>query len=687
MKNSFTTVSLLLLLGLCGSAAAQRITITVAGTDAPVSGASGTIAKYAGIGYVSDVCLDNNGTVYFANGLVKKISKEDGRIINVGSGTYLTRDAGGNILMSDGGVLRRYDISTGLSSVFAGVGGGGYSGDGGPATSASITAKGVCSDLAGNIYFADNVNNVIRKITATTGIITTVAGNGTSGYSGNGGPATMAALSAPNVVCCDNSGNVYFADQNGTRVRRIDAVSGIITLFAGTGTMASGDGGIATLAGVGHVTGITLSNTGNICLDDESCSTREIDSATNIIGIIAGNLTAEGYNGDEGNSLAKLFHSPQGLFFSNDNSFYVADKDNKRVRKVIQPTSRVSFAYGQGQTILACAGVSKPLNSILSVVDLDGTITWTIVQAPAQGVLTGLPASTPAGGANLTAVTSSYTANAGYIGMDTFRIRVTDGTYADTATIHVVVTAAPVVTASGPVSMCRHDTGTFIGATSGGSIAWSSSSTSVATINPGNGRVYPVAGGTTVISYTADNVSCAVSATNTLTVIPYADPGVITGLDRVCAGSSTTYSSTTPGGIWSALSNRISVSATGVVTGLMPGADAVLYMVSNVCGPAQSNTDIIVDDCGTTAVVTSGLSSVSVYPNPVKDVIYIARSNVAEAVSITLMDITGKIVVQKVVTSPNREISLDVAGLAEGMYILSVKGDKVNETRKVIISR
>ena len=135
-------------------------------------------------------------------------------------------DAAGNLYIADGGdgEVRKVNASTGLITTVAGSGrlGSGYSGDGGPATSAQLTvAYGVTVDAAGNLYIADSWNQRIRKVTASTGVITTVAGNGKAGYSGDGGPATSAQLNSPSGVAVDSAGNVYIADTANNAIRRL----------------------------------------------------------------------------------------------------------------------------------------------------------------------------------------------------------------------------------------------------------------------------------------------------------------------------------------------------------------------------------------------------------------------------------------------------------------------------------
>jgi len=167
----------------------------------------------------------------------------------------------------------------------------GYSGDGGPATSALLRdPQGIAFDGAGNLYIADNQNFVIRRVDATTGIITTIAGTGSAGFSGDGGPTTLATFSSPVGICVDPAGNLYIADQSNNRIRRVDGVTGIITTFAGNGHISfSGDGGPATSAKLNTPQGVAADRFGNVYIGDVATSrVRRVDTATGVIVTVAG---------------------------------------------------------------------------------------------------------------------------------------------------------------------------------------------------------------------------------------------------------------------------------------------------------------------------------------------------------------------------------------------------------------
>lgn len=224
-------------------------------------------------------------------------------------------DPSGNIIIADPGNNNIRKINTsGIISLVAGTGLGGYSGDGGASTSAQLNLPiNVAIDAAGNIYIADADNDRIRKIN-TSGVITTVAGTGTMGFSGDGGAATSAKLNHPYWVAVDRTGNIYIADQDNNRIRKVDT-SGIIHTIAGTGGISNpgtGNGGLATSAKFSQINAITVDNIGNIYVSDAN-QIRKIDTA-GIITLVAGTGTY-GYSGDNGAAISAKLNNIFGLAF------------------------------------------------------------------------------------------------------------------------------------------------------------------------------------------------------------------------------------------------------------------------------------------------------------------------------------------------------------------------------------
>ena len=193
---------------------------------------------------------------------------------------------------------------------FAGIAGpAGYSGDGGSAVLATLgSPRGVVTDPMGNLYFCDYANNAVRKVN-TTGTITTIAGMGTAGYTGDGGAATAAQLSGPIGIAVDGAGNIYIADSRNNVVRKV-TTSGTISTIAGNATRGySGDGGAATAAQLASPRGLAISASGNLYIADAGNFVVRMVNSSGIITTIAGDNTA-GYGGDGGPATAAMMREP-----------------------------------------------------------------------------------------------------------------------------------------------------------------------------------------------------------------------------------------------------------------------------------------------------------------------------------------------------------------------------------------
>jgi len=214
----------------------------------------------------------------------------------------------------------------------AGSGGAGYSGDGGKATAAKLNAPGgVAVDAAGNVYIADTGNHRIRKVT-TAGVISTIAGTGAGGFSGDGGPATAAQLLSPQGIALDGQGNLYIADTGNNRVRRI-AADGTISTVAGTGIADQApDGTPATQATLNAPTGVAIDGSGGVYVQEADRILKILGDAT--IRTVAGAVYASGFNGDGIPAASALLDSPSGIALDAAGNVYISDYDNERVRKV-----------------------------------------------------------------------------------------------------------------------------------------------------------------------------------------------------------------------------------------------------------------------------------------------------------------------------------------------------------------
>lgn len=291
-------------------AAAQGIITTFAGNGNVASSGDGGQATQASMGRVDSVAVDSLGNVYFPDESFHRVRKVD---------------------------------ANGVITTFAGTGSAGYSGDGGPAVQASInTPTGVCLDAQNNVYLNDLSNRRIRKITPQ-GIITTVAGNGTLGSSGDGGPASAASFNIPIRCAVDNTGNLYIVDQGLHRVRRVDT-NGNISNFAGTGTQGfSGDGGPATNAALNNPTAAAFDAAGNLYITDQSNQRiRRVDTG-GMIQTIAGTGTAA-YGGDGGPATQATLNFPGTPAIDSAGNIFIVDTVSNRIRRI------------QGGTISTVAG-------------------------------------------------------------------------------------------------------------------------------------------------------------------------------------------------------------------------------------------------------------------------------------------------------------------------------------------
>lgn len=283
----------------------------------------------------------------------------------------LAVDARGNVFFADlsNNRIRKID-STGKITTIAGNGTFGYTGDGGSAEKASLgSPEAVFVDPSGNLYIADNGNFVIRKVD-TAGIIHTVAGNHTPGFSGDGGPAIAAQIGAPAGVVADVSGNFYFADSNNRRIRKVDP-AGIITTFAGNGSSGNGgNGGPAIAASIGNPNSVLLTKS-RLYISTGS-NVWAVGLATQIISIVAGNLNgSSGFSGDGKPALATTLNFVRGMALAKGGGVLFVDANNARVRRIApnQIVTTIAGGYiGDGGSPLAA---SISLNCLCSNLGFD----------------------------------------------------------------------------------------------------------------------------------------------------------------------------------------------------------------------------------------------------------------------------------------------------------------------------
>ena len=261
-------------------------------------------------------------------------------------------DGAGNLYFADPGNnrIRKVTVSTGIITTIAGNGTEGFSGDGGAATSAELDSPyGVAVDSSGNVYIADSFNNRVRVVTASTGVISTLAGNGTGGFSGDGGAAANAEFNTPVAIAVNISGNVYVADTNNSRVRMVTASTGIITTVAGNGMEAySGDGGLATSAALNQPLGLALDRAGNLYIaDTQNSRIRLVTTSSGTITTVAGNGT-DGFAGDGGAATSAELNIPSGVAADGSGNIYIVDANNYRIREVLAASGDIVTVAGNG---------------------------------------------------------------------------------------------------------------------------------------------------------------------------------------------------------------------------------------------------------------------------------------------------------------------------------------------------
>jgi DNA-binding beta-propeller fold protein YncE len=262
-------------------------------------------------------------------------------------------DAGGNLYFSDtfNHCIRRVDSRTGLIATVAGDGKEGFSGDGGPATKARMNEPyGVVLDRAGNLYVADRLNRRVRRLDGATGVMTTVAGDGSKAFSGDGGPAVRAGLVEPNGVALDPTGHrLFIADVADHRVRVVDLGTSVITTFAGDGRgRHAGDGGPARAASLFGARAVEVGPDGSVyVLERQGNSLRAVDPPSGIIRTLAG-TGAKGDTGDGGPARSATFNGPKELAIDPAGNLLIVDTENHAIRRINARSGVVSTIAGDG---------------------------------------------------------------------------------------------------------------------------------------------------------------------------------------------------------------------------------------------------------------------------------------------------------------------------------------------------
>ena len=532
------------------------------------------------------------------------------------SPSSIALDPAGNLYFADSGnnLVRRIDAFTGVITTVAGtVNHHGYTGDLGPATSATLNSpNGIALDAAGDLYIADTANHAIRVVSATTGIIRTIAGTGTAGFSGDAGPALAAMLSSPWSVSVAPTGELYIADQNNNRIRKIDT-TGVISTIAGTGTAGfTGDTGPALQAQLNVPASVALDVAGDLYIADSGNNRiRKIAANTGLITTIAGN-SGESFSGDNGPANAAGLYGPYTLALDGQNSLFIADVFHNRIRKIGGATAVLDFpAIRVGrvsapltQTVENDGNAPLDLTSILAIANaqVDGPMTLCTPQTPLkpldQCVVGADFAPTVTGNPVLGQI--NLVSNAGNSpGVLTLSGQVLDidpTTLALTSSINPSATGSPVTFAV---------TATSAGSTPTGAVTFLDSSTPLGTTQLAGGNASFTTSALTsgqhsiTASYAGDSSNAAQVSTALLQVVKDAQAATSTTLST----SAAVVDAGAPLTLTAAVSTVTSGSAFGAVNGSVTFFDGTTQL-----GSAQINAGTAMLDKGSATFSTTRLA-------------------------------------------------------------------------------
>ncbi|MGH7259576.1 MAG: NHL repeat-containing protein, partial [Nitrospiraceae bacterium] len=369
------------------TATIQRGTIaTIAGNGEPGHAGDNGSAVEACLNEPKSLALDGKGNLYIAdaeNHVIRRVDLASGLITTVAGRPEKGNGASGParshapaededpfadpstsksekfVQLADLSGTVRYVVGAGKA--------GRFGGDGGPATQAMLNFPGaVAADRQGNLYIADTMNHRIRKVDTATGVIATIAGTGQHRSSGDGGPATAAALNEPAALAVDDRGNLYIADQSNNRVRKVDLNTGTITTVAGTGeTGYTGDGMPATEAGLSGPSGLAIGPDGALYIADTfSGRIRRIDPATGLISTVAGDGGEYRFSGLP-NEFSTSLSRPYGIALDGAGNLLITDSDSHLLRRWDRKKKIITRMAGSGQAQFGGDG-GDPLNGSLN---------------------------------------------------------------------------------------------------------------------------------------------------------------------------------------------------------------------------------------------------------------------------------------------------------------------------------
>jgi len=621
-----------------------------------------------------------------------------------------------------------------------------YGGDGFAATAVGVelyAPMDVKVDHLGNIYIADWLNNRIRKINPA-GIISTYGGNGIAGFLGDGGPATDAEINGVQGIALDAAGNVYLADQNNFRVRKINT-SGIISTIAGSGsTIDGGDGLPATVAGIHNPIGVTVDTSGNIYITDEGLIRKvntagtistfysnptdpnlknlvcdvwgniyvvddegvydRIDkiNASGIMSVFAGGVA--GYvSGDGGPATAAAIDASFGLGIDKIGNIYITNAGYGTIRK-INLLGIINTIVGNDSTGYSGDGgpaTDAELNQPYGVaIDTSGNIyiadeannvirKVTDTVFPIMGIASICVSDTVTfsdvtiGGkwsSSNSAIATVNSSSGIVVGLSSGIVTIA---YGGIVTKSVTVNPLPFAgVITGPASLCDTGTITLSDAATGGVWAASNSNALVSSA----GMVVGFSAGIDTISYSVTNTCGTISTTTIVTVNPLPNAGTILGADSLCFSDTISLGETIPGGVWSAKNGYAFISSSGLVLGEAIGIDSVFYTVSNTCGMAKAAMlmDVIECNTGVNKIDNQTDPFITLYPNPSNGsfTVNLFSATKEEAIIIITNMLGEKIKEMKISTNKPTSMQLNVQSC---IYFLSVITNNSSSSEKFVI--
>ncbi len=611
-------------------------------------------------------------------------------------------DGSGNLYIADHQDRRVRKVATnGIITTFAGNGSSSSSGDGGQATAASIgDPNGLAIDGSGNVYIATYVGKNVRKVNIS-GIISTFAGSSSSGYAGDGGSAnaTSTKLTSPLGVTFDANGNLFITDYGVGCVREVSG--GIISTYVSNPGIAAkgyyGDGGPATAAQIGAYKSV-FDKSGNLYIADWDNNRIRKVNASGIISTFAGTGTAT-ESGDGGNAATATLHNPSGVAFDASGNLYISDYGNSAIRKISNDTPRFSIGYNQSATI--CMGTTLTLSSELAITDdwVDTKVTWTIVSGATNGSLTSsyAPTGTYSGSAITPSSSLVYTPSSS--GTDVFTVQISDGYLTSKTSFHVNITALPAIT--GTKEVCVASTTTLSG--SPGSGTWSTGSSNV-TAGSSTGVVTGLASGTAAVTYTTgcgyttavvtvDAPPSHVCASATPNVV-CSDGTFDLAADVGDGGTNLTYSWSGPSGVLGTSASLSSVAANTVTTVYS------LSVTSGVCSADIATARVIVtppcagerqnrNASNPNQNLNSSYTNYTLFPNPTAGTVGVFQHiAVDESVSVKVMNSVGSLFYSGVLAFKGGKCDLSLTTAPPGTYfvdLVNAKGEK--ETFGVVLQK